>query len=137
MKRMIFVNMGVADLPKSRQFFTSLGFTFNEQFCDETAACLVISEEIFAMLLTHPKMQGFLPKGNTIADARKTTEMLIALSCENREEVDQLADKALAAGATAYNDPVDYGFMYYRAFQDLDGHIWELTHMSEMPPEQA
>lgn len=129
MKRQIFVNIAVKDLVKARAFYSSLGFSFNEQFCDDTAACLVISDEIHAMLLTHPKMQGFLPEGHSIADSSKTHEALLCLSCQNREEVDRLVDQAVASGGKNVNEPKDYGFMYYRAFRDLDGHIWEMMFM--------
>ncbi len=137
MKRQIFVNIAVTDLAKSRAFFSSLGFSFNEQFCDDTAACLVISEEIHAMLLTHDKMKGFLPKGHEIAGP-KTHEALVCLSCESREEVDRLVDKAITEGGRTFSEPQDYGFMYYRSFQDLDGHIWEMAHMdmSKIPSEE-
>lgn len=131
MKRQIFVNIAVKDLPRSRAFYSSLGFSFNEQFSDDTAACLVISEEIHAMLLTHPKMQGFLPEGHRVNDSASIHEALLCLSCESRQEVDQMVDQALASGATPVREPVDYGFMYYRAFQDPDGHIWEMMHMNK------
>lgn len=136
-KRQIFVNIAATDLAKSRAFFSSLGFSFNEQFCDDTAACLVISEEIHAMLLTHDKMKGFLPKGHEIAGP-KTHEALVCLSCESREEVDRLVDKAITEGGRTFSEPQDYGFMYYRSFQDLDGHIWEMAHMdmSKIPSEE-
>ena len=125
--KMIFVNIAVKDLPKSRAFFGALGYIFNEQFCDDTAACLVISESIFAMLLTEPKFQSFTPK--PLVDAKQSTEVLIALSCESREEVDAQVAKAIAAGGSTYNDPQDHGFMYSHGFQDLDGHIWEVFWM--------
>lgn len=129
MKRQIFVNIGVQNLEASKAFFSELGFHFNEQFCDETAACLVISDEIYAMLLTHDKMRGFLPEGHDICDSSRSHEALLCLSCENREEVDRLVEKALAGGGKSFKEPQDHGFMYYRSFQDLDGHIWELMHM--------
>jgi predicted lactoylglutathione lyase len=131
MKRQIFVNIAVQDLPRSRAFYSSLGFSFNEQFSDDTAACLVISEEIYAMLLTHPKMQGFLPEGHRVNDSASSHEALLCLSCDSRQEVDRLVEQALASGGTAVLEPKDYGFMYYRAFQDPDGHIWEMMHMDE------
>ena len=128
MSRKIFVNLPVTDLDKSKAFFAALGFTFNPQFTDATAACMVISEDIFAMLLTHAKFNEFTP-GTTIADARKTTEVLTCLSCESRQAVDALVDKAVAAGATTFKPPQDYGFMYARSFQDPDGHVWEWIWM--------
>lgn len=128
MNRQIFVNLPVADLKKSMDFFASLGFTFNQQFTDETAACMVISEgNNYAMLLTHPKFKEFAP--NAIADARKTTQVLNCLSCANRNEVDEMVRKAVAGGGNTYKEPQDHGFMYFHAFQDLDGHCWELMYM--------
>jgi uncharacterized protein len=127
MSTKIFVNLPVKDLKKSIEFFTKLGYTFNQQFTDETATCMIISEDIYAMLLTHEKFKTFTPK--KIVDAHKNTEVLIALSCENRKAVDELVAKAVAAGGSTYNEPTDYGFMYSHAYQDLDGHIWELLYM--------
>ena len=123
----IFVNLPVKDLKKSMKFFTSLGYTFNPQFTDETAACMVISDDIYAMLLTHAKFKEFTPKA--ICDATKSTEVMIALSCESRQHVDDLVRKALAAGGSAYAERKDYGFMYQHGYQDPDGHIWELIYM--------
>ena len=127
MSRKIFVNLPVQDLPASMTFFERLGFGFNPQFTDATAACLVISEEIYAMLLTREKFQGFTPR--PICDARQSTEVLVCLSCESRAEVDALVRKAVAAGGSTYNQPQDYGFMYGHGFQDPDGHLWELITM--------
>ncbi len=127
MARKIFVNLPVQDLNRSKEFFAALGFTFNPQFTDETAACMVISEDIYVMLLTPPKFQMFIP--NAICDARKSTEVLVALSCESRQEVSDTIHKALAAGGQRYSEPKDYGFMLQDAFQDLDGHIWEFLYM--------
>ena len=127
MSTQIFVNLPVKDLPKSIEFFQALGYTFNPQFTDANAACLVISEHIFAMLLTLPMFQGFTPKA--ICDTAKSTEVLIALSCESRAKVQELTRKAFTAGATPHTEPKDHGFMYQHSFQDLDGHIWELFHM--------
>ena len=123
----IFVNLPVKNLPNSMTFFKSLGYTFNPQFTDETAACMVISEDIYAMLLTHAKFKAFTPKA--ICDATQSTEVLVCLSCENRAQVDDFVRKAVAAGGSTYNQPQDYGFMYGHGFQDLDGHIWELMYM--------
>jgi predicted lactoylglutathione lyase len=125
--RKIFVNLPVKDLKKSMAFFGKLGFTFNAQFTDETAACMVVGEDIYAMLLTHNKFKTFTPK--QICDATKSTEVLVCLSASNREEVNETVRKAVAAGGTTYNEPQDYGFMYGHGFQDLDGHIWELAFM--------
>lgn len=127
MARKIFVNIPVKDLKKSMAFFTSLGFTFNMQFTDETAACMVISEDIYTMLLTEKKFKEFTP--NPICDAKKSTEALICLSTESRAELQDTVKKALAAGGVAYAEPKDHGFMYQHGFQDLDGHIWELIYM--------
>jgi hypothetical protein len=127
MAKKIFVNLPVKDLKKSMEFFIKLGYTFNAQFTDETAACMVIAEDIFAMLLTEAKFKGFTP--NAICDARKSTEVLVALSCDTRDQVDETVRKAVAAGGNTYNNPQDHGFMYGHGFQDLDGHIWEVFFM--------
>lgn len=123
----IFVNLPVRDLDKSVTFFKQLGFTFNPQFTDETAACMVMSDDIYAMLLTHPKIKEFTRKD--IADAHKSTEVLTALAVESKAKVDEIADKALKAGGKETYPPKDYGFMFARSFDDLDGHIWELVWM--------
>jgi uncharacterized protein len=123
----IFVNLPVKDLNKSMSFFKTLGYGFNEQFTDETAACMVITEDIYAMLLTEAKFQDFTTK--PVADATKVTEVLTALSVESRARVDALVDTALKAGATEAREAMDYGFMYGRSFNDLDGHIWEIIYM--------
>ena len=127
MNTKIFVNLPVKNLKKSMDFFAKLGFTFNPQFTDETAACMVVSEDIFVMLLTEPKFKTFTPK--EICDATESTEVLTALSCETREKVDDLVRRAIAAGGTTNSEPKDYGFMYQHGFQDRDGHIWELLYM--------
>jgi predicted lactoylglutathione lyase len=123
----IFVNLPVKDLKKSMEFFSRLGYSFNRQFTDETAACMVISEDIYAMLLTHAKFQEFTPKA--ICDATKSSEVLVCLSCDSRAQVDEIVSKAVAGGGTTYKAPMDHGFMYGHAFQDLDGHIWEYIWM--------
>ena len=123
----IFVNLPVKNLDKSMDFFKRLGFSFNPQFTDETAACMVISDDIYAMLLTHSKFRVFTRK--EIADATKTTEVLTALSMDTRDKVNSLVDTALASGATEAREPMDHGFMFERSFNDLDGHIWEIFHM--------
>ena len=127
MATQIFVNLPVKDLPKSIAFFTHLGFSFNPQFTDETAACMVISDSIFAMLLTYSKFAEFTKK--EIADATKTTEVLIALDAENRQAVDDLVRKATEAGGSIYADPQDHGWMYQHSFADLDGHQCEILYM--------
>ncbi len=127
MSTKIFVNLPVKDLNKSVSFFTSLGFLFNQQFTDDTAACMIIAEDIYAMLLTHEKFREFTTK--PIADAHKTTEVLTCLSFEMKENVDILVDTALEYGATETLPAKDLGFMYNRSFNDLDGHIWEIIWM--------
>ncbi|MEW1903519.1 MULTISPECIES: VOC family protein [unclassified Streptomyces] len=127
--QMIFVNLPVKDLDASKAFFEKLGYSFNPQFSDDTAACLVISDTIFAMLLTEKKFKEFTAPGKEISDATKATEVLITLSAESREKADELADAALAAGGTPAKEPMDMGFMYGRSFTDLDGHHWEVFWM--------
>jgi uncharacterized protein len=123
----IFVNLPVKNLEKSIEFFSKLGFTFNAQFTDASSTCMVMSDTIYAMLLSEERFKTFSPK--PISDATKTTEVLIALSLENREQVTDMVSKAVAAGGTTYNEPQDHGFMYQHGFQDLDGHIWEVFFM--------
>ena len=123
----IFVNLPVKNLNKSIEFFTQLGFRFNPQFTDETAACMIVADDIFVMLLTEDKFRTFTPK--EICDATKSTEVLVCLSSDSRKEVDEMVRKAVAAGGTTYNDPQDYSSMYGHGFQDLDGHIWEIIYM--------
>jgi len=127
MATQIFVNLPVKDLKKSIEFFTSLGYTFNKQFTDEKAGCLVISETIFAMLLMEPFFKSFTDR--EICDTSKANEALIALSTESRKDVDDLVDKAVKAGAKEPKPAQDHGFMYSRGFQDLDGHVWEALYM--------
>ncbi|MBD2001865.1 MULTISPECIES: VOC family protein [Cyanophyceae] len=123
----IFVNLPVKDLNQSVEFFTKLGFSFNAQFTDETATCMIVSDDIFVMLLTHDKFKTFTPK--EICDATKSTEVLVCLSSDSREQVDEMVRKAVAAGGSTYKEPQDHGFMYGHGFQDLDSHIWELVYM--------
>jgi hypothetical protein len=131
----IFVNLPVKSLDRSVEFFTKLGFSFNPQFTDETATCMVVSEDIFVMLLTEAKFKEFTP--NAICDATKSTEVLVCLSSESREEVDKMIRNAVAAGGTTYNESQDYGFMYSHGFQDLDGHIWETMFMEPSAVNQG
>jgi hypothetical protein len=126
---MIFVNLPVKDLKRSMTFFEALGFSFNPQYTDDTAACMVISDTIFAMLLTHEKFASFSPK--PIADASQAVEVLIALSRDSREAVDAIVAAARANGGATFSEAKDYGFMYAHAFQDLDGHVWEVMWMDE------
>ena len=123
----IFVNLPVQDLGQSVKFFTTLGYKFNPQFTDETAACMIVSDDIYVMLLTHPKFKEFTPKA--ICDAAKSTEVLVCLSCESRDNVNDMVRKAVTAGGTTYAESKDYGFMFQHGFQDLDGHIWELIYI--------
>lgn len=123
----IFVNLPVKDLQKSIGFFTQLGFTFNPQFTDENATCMVVGEDIFVMLLVEKFFQTFTKK--QISDASKSTEVILSLSADSREKVDEMIKKAIEAGATTPNDPQDQGWMYGRGFQDLDGHLWEFAYM--------
>jgi len=128
----ICLNVPVADLPKSRVFFAALGFSENPHFSGDTAAMVVISESISVMLTTHSKFREFTPKA--ICDTSKDVEALFSLSCESRQEVDSLVEKALAAGGSTYDKAEDFGFMYTHSFVDLDGHGWGLFHMSAPPP---
>lgn len=134
MPRSIFVNLPVKDLRKSVDFFTELGFAFNPTFTDENATCLVLSESGFVMLLVDEFFQTFTDK--EVVDSHTSTEAIIALSAESRRDVDDLADKALAAGGRPAKGPTDHGFMYARSFQDLDGHLWELVWMDSGAIEQ-
>jgi uncharacterized protein len=133
MNRQIFLNLPVADLPRSMAFFKALGFAHNPQFTDDTAACIVISETIYVMLLTHPKFRQFTPKA--VCDTSQAVEVLISLSCASRQEVDDLVARALAAGGSTYDQPEDLGFMYSHSFVDPDGHGWGVLHLSAMPPQ--
>ncbi len=123
----IFVNLPVKNLERSVEFFSKLGFSFDKQYTDETATCMVVNEDIFVMLLTEEKFQTFTPK--QICDTGKYTEVLVCLSLESRSKVDQMVAKAIAGGGSTYNEAKDHGFMYAHGFQDLDGHIWELVYM--------
>src|SRR5687767_637346 len=123
----IFINLPVSDLPRSMAFFKGLGYSHNPQFTDDTAACIVISESIHVMVLTHEKFRMFTPKA--ICDTSKETEVLLCLSCESRQHVEDLVRKAVAAGGSTYAEPKDYGFMYQHSFHDPDGHAWEVFWM--------
>ena len=127
MSRMIFVNLPVQDLDASVDFFTKLGFTFNQQFTDENATCMVVSDQACVMLLARRFFGTFTTKD--VADASSATEVVLAVSAESREEVDTLVDQALALGGSPTTDPQDEGFMYGRSFYDLDGHAWEVIWM--------
>jgi hypothetical protein len=129
MTKMIFVNFPVRDLPRSKSFFASLGYTFNPKFTNDDAACMVVSDTIFVMLLTEHFFKTFTKK--EITDAHTATEVLVCLNEPSRAAVDAHLEKALAAGASESREPQDHGFMYGRSYSDLDGHIWEVMWMDE------
>ena len=132
MHKQIFVNLPIKDMARSRAFFSALGYSFNPAFSSEKGAALVLGENLYAMILVHEFFATFT--GKTIADAHQSTEVLVCLDCESRAEVDTLVAKALAAGGRVPRAAQDHGFMYAHGFEDLDGHIWELVHMSGLPP---
>lgn len=132
MSTKVFVNLAVKDLPRTVEFFKALGFSFNPKFTDDNAACMVISEENYAMLLLEKFFSKFTTK--EIVDAHKSSEVMVALSMDSREQVDEMLTKALKAGAKEARPAEDHGFMYSRSFEDLDGHIWEPFWMD---PKQA
>jgi uncharacterized protein len=131
----IFVNLPVKDLDKSVAFFTKLGFSFNPQFTDDKATCMIIGENIFAMLLVEPFFKTFTKK--EIAQAHKSTEVLLAIDAGSRNEVKDMVSKAIAAGGCTYMDPQDHGWMYQHSFADLDGHQWEILFMDESAIPQS
>ncbi|KAF1729274.1 MAG: VOC family protein [Pseudoxanthomonas sp.] len=132
MSTQIFVNLPVRDLDKAKAFFSALGYVSNPQFTDENAACVVISDSIYVMLLAEPFFRGFTRK--SLCDTRTHTEVLLCLSVASRSEVDAMVAKALSAGGREQMEAKDYGFMYQRGFEDLDGHLWEVVHMDEARP---
>ncbi len=136
MPTQIFINLPVKDLKKSMSYYSAIGFPNNPQFTDDTGACMVVSEAIYVMLLTHEKFKGFTPK--QIVDATKQTEVLTALSYDSRAAVDDVVRKAKSAGGSTYAEPKDHGFMYQHGFQDPDGHIFEVFWMdpAAVPPQQ-
>ena len=127
MHQQIFVNLPIENMARSQAFFNALGYRFNPEFTNDQGACLVVGDNLFVMLLVKDFYQTFTSKA--IADARTTSEVLVCLSCQSRDEVDALVDKATAAGATTPRPAQDLGFMYSRSFDDLDGHTWEFVHM--------
>ena len=136
MSRMIFVNLPVADLGKSRGFLEALGASNEPKFTDDTAACMQLSDSIFVMLLTHDKFKQFTPR--PIADATAGSEVLLCLSADSREQVDSSVERAVSAGGTADPTPKqDYGVMYGRSVADPDGHIWEIMWMDPAAAEQG
>ncbi|MBK7873073.1 MAG: VOC family protein [Saprospiraceae bacterium] len=129
MATQIYVNLPVKNLNKSIEFFTKLGFSFNPQFTDESATCMIIGDNIYAMLLVEERFKDFTKK--PITDATKSTEVLIAIDAATRADVDTMVKNAIAAGGSTYADPMDYGWMYQHSFADLDGHQWEILYMDE------
>ena len=135
MSRLLFLNLPVADLTASRAFFAELGFDFDEKFCDEGAACMVVSDQAYVMLLQRARFADFVTK--PVADPAAATALTACVSAESRAEVDSLAAAATAAGAGPAKDPQDYGFMYQRSFHDLDGHLWEIAWMDPVAVEKG
>jgi predicted lactoylglutathione lyase len=135
MSRLLFLNLPVADLAASRAFFAKLGFEFNEKFSDAGAACMVVSDEAFVMLLQRDRFAEFVTK--PLANSDETTALTVCVSAERRAEVDSLADTAGNAGAGDAKGPQDYGFMYQRSFYDLDGHLWEIAWMDPVAVEKG
>jgi uncharacterized protein len=133
MHQQIFVNLAIADMAKSKAFFTALGYSFNPDFTNDQGAALVLGDNLYAMLLVRDFFKTFVDK--PLADAKHSTEVLVCLSCDSRAQVDGLVAKAVAAGGKVLRPPQDHGFMYAHGFEDLDGHIWELVYMSGMPPQ--
>jgi uncharacterized protein len=129
MSKKIFINLPVSDLPKSMAFYSSIGFTNNAQFTDETASCMILSEEIYVMLLTHSKFSEFTQK--TISDTTQNASVINAISVDSEEEVNTMLESAIKAGANEHKEAQDYGFMQLRSFEDLDGHLWEVFFMDE------
>lgn len=125
----VFINLPVKDLEKSKTFFKGLGFSFNPQFTDEKAACMVISDTIYAMFLTETYFKTFTKKN--VCDATVSTEVLIALDAASREEVQKIVETAKKLGGTIYSEPADHGWMYQHSFADLDGHQWEIAYLDE------
>jgi uncharacterized protein len=136
MGRQIYVNLPVKDIAKTKTFFSALGFSFEPKFSNEDAICMIVADDIYVMLLVEKFFKSFISK--EICDAKKSAEVLVCLSCDSRAEVDQLVSKAVKAGGTMPRDSQDLGFMYSHAFEDLEGHIWELVYMdpnAQMPQQ--
>jgi uncharacterized protein len=127
MSRSMYVNLPVKDLQRSIAFFTALGFKFNPQFTDENATCMIVGQDCFVMLLVEPFFKGFIKK--EISDAKKTTEVIIALTARDRQDVDNILKIATTEGGKAAGETLDHGWMYNRSFEDLDGHLWEVVFM--------
>jgi len=135
MHSQIFVNLPVKDLKRSVDFFTKLGYTFNPQFTDENATCMILGDNLFVMLLVEKFFASFTSKA--ICDTSKATEALTCVACSSREQVDQLVVKARAGGGKVPRQAQDHGFMYAHGYEDLDGHTWELVYMTGAPPQQV
>ena len=133
MHSQIFVNLPVKDLKRSVAFYKQLGYTFNPQFTDENATCMIVGENLFVMLLVEKFFSGFTHKA--ITDTSKSTEVLTCVSCDSKAQVDELVARARAAGAQVPRQAQDHGFMYSHGYEDLDGHTWELVYMSGPPPQ--
>jgi len=133
MHKQIFVNLQVKDLKRSVDFYTTLGYTFNPQFTNEHATCMIVGENLFVMLLVEKFFSTFTSK--TIVDASQATEVLTCVSCDSRAQVDGLVAKARVAGGKVPRQPQDHGFMYSHGYDDPDGHTWELVYMTGAPPE--
>ncbi|WED43775.1 VOC family protein [Legionella cardiaca] len=128
--RQMFINLPVKDLKQTIEFFTNLGFTFNPQFTDENATCMIVGKDNFVMLLVEKFFKGFIPH-HEINDALQTKETLIAISLESRIAVDKMIEKAIANGGKEYRPTEDHGWMYGRSFQDINGHVWEPFYMNK------
>lgn len=131
----LFVNLPVKDLKRSIEFFTRLGFAFNPRFTDEKATCMIIGDDIFAMLLVEERFKNFTTK--EICDSSTHTEAILALSADSRQRVDEMLANAIAAGGSEPREPEDHGWMYGRSFQDVDGHLWEIFSMDENAANQG
>ncbi|MEH7379138.1 VOC family protein [Bacillus sp. JJ1533] len=125
----IFINLSVKDVNKSTHFFKELGFEFNPQFSDETTSCMIISENIFAMIMNEERFVGFSKK--KIVDTTSSAEVILSFLAGSRDQVDEIVNKALSSGGKSFSEPQDHGFMYIWGFQDLDGHLWEVAYLDE------
>jgi uncharacterized protein len=133
MHTQIFVNLPIADMPRARAFYEAMGYRFEPSFTNDQGACLVLGENLYAMLLVRDFFQTFTAK--PVGDPHQQVQALVCLNCNSREEVDSLIAKARAAGGRITREPTDHGFMYYHGYEDPDGHYWELMHMAEAPPK--
>jgi len=135
MSTLIFVNLPVKDLERSKKFYTGLGYQLNPQFTDDKAACVVISETIYVMVLLEEFFKTFTPK--PVGDARQATQTIVSLTAESREGVDKMIELAVAAGGRSYRETMDRGWMYERGFEDPDGHLWEVFYMDMEAAQKA